>query len=278
MQRLGMAGGSRNPGQAFRRNPAVYWILCVTTGLFILDFLLQATARFRLSSLLGLNRHDLFQNWAIYQPFTYAFLHDVQRIGHIFFNMLIFWMFGRELEDLFTTPRFLIYYFACAVAGGLLHVAFSEAGVIGASGAVFGLLLAYGVTWPNRRVLLFFFIPIRIKYLVLILAVMEFYLSLNSLRMSSMVAHWAHLGGLLGGGLMLLYFRKHKAFVGLEEMNRRRKLRRHQARIDARIREKEQVDELLDKISAHGIESLTGRERRFLDRTSHKYSQDEPPG
>lgn len=146
-----------------------------------------------------------FMPW---QLVTYAFLHG--GIFHIGFNMLALWMFGRELELMMGTKRFLIYYFSCVVGAAVVQlvVAGVQGGIyptIGASGGVFGILLAYGMAFPNRMIMLLFPpIPMKAKYFVILYGVFELYLGIAGAAPG--VAHFAHLGGMLFGFLLLQYW------------------------------------------------------------------------
>jgi membrane associated rhomboid family serine protease len=143
-----------------------------------------------------------FQPW---QPLTYAFLHG--SFNHLFFNMFAVWMFGTPLERSWGSQRFLAYYGACVVGAAVIQllVQIIEGGMyptIGASGGVFGLLLAYGVMWPNNKIFLLFLpVPISAKWFVLIYGGIELVLGLS--RSMPGIAHFAHLGGMIfGAGLL----------------------------------------------------------------------------
>ena len=146
--------------------------------------------------------------FAPWQLLTYGFLHG--NFNHIFFNMFGLWMFGRDLERLMGPRRFLIYYFSCVIGAAVVQliVAGIQGGVyptLGASGGVFGILLAYGMTYPNRVVMLLFPpIPMKAKYFVLLYGLLELYLGLSG--SSPGVANFAHLGGMLFGFLLLRYW------------------------------------------------------------------------
>jgi membrane associated rhomboid family serine protease len=146
--------------------------------------------------------------FAPWQLLTYAFLHG--NLTHIFFNMFGLWMFGRDLERLMGAKRFLIYYFTCVVGAGIVQlvVATTQGAAyptVGASGGVFGVLLAYGLTYPNRMVMLIFPpIPMRAKYFVLFYGLLELYLGLSGGAPG--VANFAHLGGMLFGFVLLRYW------------------------------------------------------------------------
>ena len=150
-----------------------------------------------------------FMPW---QLLTYGFLHG--NLTHIFFNMFGLWMFGRDLELLMGSKRFLIYFFTCVVGAGVIQliVAATQGGLyptVGASGGVFGILLAYGLTYPNRMVMLIFPpIPMKAKYFVLFYGLLELYLGVSGNAPG--VANFAHLGGMLFGFLLLRYWAKQR--------------------------------------------------------------------
>jgi membrane associated rhomboid family serine protease len=146
--------------------------------------------------------------FAPWQLVTYAFLHG--DLMHIFFNMFGLWMFGRDLERLMGAKRFLIYFFTCSIGAGIVQliVATTQGApypTVGASGGVFGILLAYGLTYPNRMVMLLFPpIPMRAKYFVLFYGLLELYLGVSG--GAPRVAHFAHLGGMAFGFVLLRYW------------------------------------------------------------------------
>ncbi len=147
--------------------------------------------------------------FAPWQLLTYGFLHG--NFNHILFNMFGLWMFGRDLERLMGPRRFLTYYIVCVVGAGIVQliVAGMQGGLyptLGASGGVFGILLAYGMTYPDRTVMLMFPpIPMKAKYFVLMYGLLELYLGVSG--SSPGVANFAHLGGMLFGFILLRYWR-----------------------------------------------------------------------
>lgn len=152
----------------------------------------------------------------LYQFFTYMFLHS--SFSHLFFNMFALWMFGRTLEYELGSQRFLVYYLVCGVGAALFQMGVAwiagDTGIalLGASGAVMGLLLAFGVMHPNETIILFPIpIPIKAIWFVIGYAVVEILLGWTGRQVG--VAHFAHVGGMLWGLLLLLYWRKkHKIF------------------------------------------------------------------
>jgi membrane associated rhomboid family serine protease len=150
----------------------------------------------------GLIPYSVTHDLMLWQFITYMFLHG--GVPHVFFNMLTLYMFGNELERLWGTSRFLSYYFITGVGAGLCSWAVatnSTAVIIGASGAIYGLLLAYGVTYPNRIVYLNFLLPLKVKWLVILMGAMAFLSSFGGT--DSGVANIAHLGGMVVGYLCL---------------------------------------------------------------------------
>lgn len=146
--------------------------------------------------------------FAPWQLLTYGFLHG--NFMHIAFNMFALWMFGRELEHMMGSKRFATYYLTCVIGAALVQliVANYQGSVyptLGASGGVFGILLAFGMAFPNRMIMLIFPpIPMRAKYFVLIYGLLELYLGVS--KQAPGVAHFAHLGGMLFGFLLLQYW------------------------------------------------------------------------
>lgn len=153
-----------------------------------------------------------FHTW---QFITYMFLHG--SFSHLFFNMFALWMFGRLLEWELGSKRFIVYYLVCGVGAALIQLGVAwltgDLGIrlIGASGAVMGLLLAFGVLHPNERIYIIPLpFPIKAKWFVLGYAVLEMLLGTTGLQ--SGVAHFAHVGGMLWGFLLLLWW-KHKGII-----------------------------------------------------------------
>ena len=143
----------------------------------------------------------LFYPW---QLVSYMFLHG--GFGHLFFNLFALWMFGQQIEHVWGTRRFVSYYLLSGVGAAFVHLLVSGSPVIGASGGVFGILLAYGMMFPNRRILLLIPpVPIPAKFFVAGYGALEL---LNGLSASySGVANFAHLGGMLAGFLLIRYWR-----------------------------------------------------------------------
>jgi rhomboid family protein len=186
----------------------------------ILVFLLQQVAGNALTALFALwpLGDPYFQPW---QLLTYSFLHDGQlarfEIAHIFFNMFALFMFGRPLEHFWGSRRFGIYYLVCVLSAGMTELVVENATetggpVIGASGGVFGLLLAFAWYFPKQRLLLLFPpIPMPAWLFVTLYGALELVLGVTGAQAE--VAHFAHLGGMLGGALSILYWRMKGRFT-----------------------------------------------------------------
>lgn len=140
----------------------------------------------------------VWKKYFLWQLFTYIFLHG--GFPHILFNLLALYMFGGELENYWGSKKFLFYFFFCGIGAGICTVIFSPyqfVPTIGASGAIYGLLLAFGWLFPNRPILIYFLLPIPAKYFVIIFGLIEFFSSMGG--SGGGVAHLTHLGGLLFG-------------------------------------------------------------------------------
>ena len=222
------------PG-GFQVLPVVVKNLLIINGLvFLAQVTFEQTGLGSLENLFAL--HDVHSVYfRPHQLVTHLFMHG--SFGHIFFNMFALWMFGNVLENYWGAKRFLIFYIACGLGAGILHlgVLYYEnisvmqlfhslpaiqqeellyspnfkvnIATVGASGAVFGCLAAFGYLFPNSLIYLYFFIPIKAKWFVLMYAAMEFFMGVRN-SAGDNVAHWAHLGGALVGFLLVLYWNK----------------------------------------------------------------------
>jgi len=149
-----------------------------------------------------------FRPW---QLLTYGFMHDTSNLAHIFFNMFALFMFGSDIERLFGPKRYLTYYLVCVIGAALMHLIVVNAAslpplpTVGASGGVFGLLLAFGMAWPKRTIMLLFPpIPMPAWLFVTLYGMLELYLGVTST--ASGVAHFAHLGGMATGFVTIRYW------------------------------------------------------------------------
>jgi len=183
--------------------PGVKNLLFANIAVFLLQFLAPALNE-TLVRLFGLVPLLAFNHFFLWQFVTYMFLHG--GFSHIFFNMFALWMFGVELERTWGTREFLKYYFLTGIAAGLSTALFSWGSIIptiGASGAIYGILAAYALFFPDRYVYMYFLFPIKMKYLALILGALEFFSAYNQAQTG--IAHAAHLGGMVVGFFYLRF-------------------------------------------------------------------------
>ncbi len=177
--------------------PAVKFLLIANTAVFILQNFLS----YRFLLLFGLVPKLIWDDLYLWQLFTYQFLHG--GLFHLLFNMLALWMFGCTLERRWGSEFFLKYYFVSAIGGGILNTLLMPGQVapsIGASGGIYGVLLAFGLIYPNQIIYLIVF-PMKMKHYVWIIGAISLYSSMSS--GGSGIAHLAHLGGMLFGYLYL---------------------------------------------------------------------------
>jgi membrane associated rhomboid family serine protease len=186
------------------------WLLILNVGIFVISFILRASSLGTIFEYLALVPADVVQRFAIWQLLTYQFLHS--GIGHILWNMLALWMFGAQIERLWGTARFVRFYLLCGIFAGLTVViaAYLFGGMnvatVGSSGAVYGILVAYGLMFPDQTILFSFLIPMKSKYFVMIIGAIVFlqsYMAAAQGPAGGGIAVMAHLGGLVAGFLLL---------------------------------------------------------------------------
>ncbi len=300
----------------------------MTKNLLIVNFLAFAATwvlelrGIDLAQLLGLH-FFLASDFHFYQFFTYMFLHG--GFTHIFFNMFALWMFGSVIERVWGPKKFIFYYIVCGIGAGITQelvqygtymvegiaaYQYVNAGgvqmttdayinlwtTIGASGAVYGILLAFGMIFPNERLFIIPFpFPIKAKWLVMGYIAIELFSAMSG--PGDGVAHMAHLGGMLFGFLLIRYWQKHpdssqgfgrsRGQEFFENLKRRYDQRQQQnshmkaehtdprhetdEEYNARKRkDQEEVDAILDKIRKSGYDSLTKEEKKKLFDQSHQ--------
>jgi membrane associated rhomboid family serine protease len=211
-------------------------------------------------------RYALTMPWTIV---TYMFVHSPTSITHILFNMIALFFFGPQVEARIGSKRFAFLYFVSGICGAILSFFFAfNSAIIGASGAVFGVMLAFARYWPTAQILIFGIIPIEARLLVVLTVIFSLWCGFHGSQ--SGVADFAHLGGFLGGYLYLKF---------IERTQGARKFRskttakvapdtlRNWKRVDPtsiHSVNRDEVNRILDKISAKGLGSLTPQERLFL--------------
>ena len=201
----------------------------------------------------------------VWQLVTYMFLHG--NFTHIFFNMLMLWLFGSTVESVWGGRNFLRYYIFCGVGGALASLVFNyNSHIVGASGAIFGLYIAYAMMFPDNRIYLYFLFPVKAKYLIAGLAVIQV---MQGISGPSGIADFAHLGGMAAG---LVFFRTDLIRRIRFNLGARRQWKQHTSenRREEPAGESDNIDSILDKISAKGYDHLTTTEKRILENYSRK--------
>jgi len=229
--------------------PAVKKLLIVNVAVFVVYFFAVPT-RLDIEPLQQLFRAlSLIPSWvvfgALWQPFTYLFLHDPYGFSHILFNMLTLWWFGGDLERDWGSRRFLKYYFFCGVGAGLMDVAarFFFGGLniptIGASGAIYGVLLAFGLLYPDRIIYFALIFPLPARIFVFILGAIAFLSAFGA--PGSAVSHVAHLGGMLFG---YIYLRRRPRVLDVDwaDTYRNWRLRRARRKFQVYMRDRNRRD------------------------------------
>ena len=204
--------------------PVVKNLLILNVLFFLADISLQ-TRGIDLTQWLGLH-YITAQDFYPWQFITYMFMHG--NFSHLFFNMFALWMFGYALENYWGSKRFLVYYLITGVGAALIQTGvlaleirgmtqglppfaaqhyINQIVTVGSSGAIYGILLAFGMCFPNVPIFLYFFFPIKAKWFVIIYGVIELFAGIGGT--ADGVAHFAHLGGMIFGLLLILYWRKH---------------------------------------------------------------------
>jgi len=249
---------------------------------------------FALNPISGLDPAGQPFNFQVWQLITYQFLHA--NFSHILFNMFGLWMFGIEIENMWGSRKFLYFYLLCGISAGLLHLFISPligepAFTLGASGAIFGVLIAFALFFPNRYIFLYFFIPVKAKYLIGFMVIFEFFMVNSG---GGNVAHLAHLGGALAGLIFILldsksdielkhmfkkdYYYQQKPpinpFGGIHNPFRKKdevsEAKYYDVNEDNLNITQADIDEILDKISRSGYQNLTDKEKKILFEASKK--------
>lgn len=269
--RIGFGGGLTKAIKYLLISNVAIYVLQLVTPLFSGDWMINWFA---------LSRAEALFEFKIWQFVTYMFLHDPNGPLHIIFNMLLLWMFGGEVERALGTREFLKYYFACGLGGGLLHVALFPSPVIGASGAIYGVMAAFAILFPERVItlLLFLVVPVQIKAKWLVIGLCSIALLFGFLGLfgdGGSVAHFAHLGGVITGFIYLKVDWR-LAYLGqwLRQKQGSRRAVQQLKRQQNIQRMKERVDEILDKINEVGYDHLDESERKILRDASERLSQE----
>ncbi|MBI5241789.1 MAG: rhomboid family intramembrane serine protease [Elusimicrobia bacterium] len=268
---------SSEPLNLKRMSPGVKNLVLANVAVFVLSSIVGG----EFVRLFGLVPRQVLQERWVWQPVTYMFVHG--GFLHLFFNVFMLWMFGMAIEAQWGTREFLKYYFICGLSVALVKVAvWPQSGIplIGASGALFGLLVAFAMLYPDSVVYLYFFLPVKASHMAILCGLIEFFSMLG--QGGGRVDHFAHLTGLGVGYLYIRWWwafklRVKSAFSDLASgpvaKSRRPPRQRAEPAPKPAAASMEDVDRILDKILAKGLDSLTEEEReimrRYSDRMKH---------
>tara|TARA_B100001250_G_scaffold115494_1_gene97864 strand:+ start:7607 stop:8434 length:828 start_codon:yes stop_codon:yes gene_type:complete len=262
-----------NQGQ-FSYNPSLFTdaiklLVSINFIIFILQSISSSENLF--FPLFGLVPKLVWSELMLWQPLTYMFLHG--GVWHVLINMFVLWMFGSELERLWGKNRFIKFYFFTGIGAGIVTMLFSynsNIPIVGASGAVYGILLAYGFIYPNRKVYLYGIIPIKSIWFVIAVGLLAFISSINN---NSNISHLTHLSGMGVAYFILknpfhfksIWFSIQKKFIeNTLKKERNERSRRKKIEIDLNF--------ILDKINREGYDSLTNKEQDQLYKSSKALS------
>ena len=271
-----------NPGElAYKRQvftDAIKILVSINFGIYILQSISgKEDVFFRL---FGLVPSTFISDLMLWQPFTYMFLHapfySSVGISHILLNMLGLWVFGRELEQAWGKTHFLKYYFITGVGSGLITYLFqmgSDNPVIGASGAVYGVLLAYGVSYPNRMLYIWGIIPVKSMWLVIIMGSIAFFGVLGN---ADGISHVTHISGMVIGYFLLKKrWRWKDVLFAIRKKTIEFQVQRHEEKdIKINMLQKD-IDMILEKIQKLGFSGLSDEEKSKLYEASKKMSKDQ---
>jgi len=252
-----------------QRSGAIKWLIVANVSVYLVQMF---TGRNFLYTF-GLVPYQVMKNLWLWQIFTHMFLHG--GLFHLLINLFVLWMFGKPIQREWGTSSFLKYYFTCGLGAGILILLTSlnsRMPVIGASGAIYGVLLAFAMLYPDSIIYLYFLFPIKAKHFAILIGAIAFLSGISGGR--SNIAHFGHLGGLLVGYVYLKFdvwkyrFHPGKIFTFLRlpkiSLKRRKKYKGEFYRLE------ERVNQILDKILLHGVDNLTAEERRIMDEYSRR--------
>ena len=263
-----------NPGQLSYKpqlfTDAIKLLVSVNLTIFFLQTI--SGKEHLLFDLFGLVPQAIWSDFMIWQPLTYLFFHG--NIWHVLINMFVLWMFGSELENAWGRKNFLKYYFMTGIGAGIVTCLFnlqSNIPVVGASGAVYGILLAYGLSFPNRTVYLYGLIPIKSIWFVIAIGILAFF---SSFQQMTQISHLTHISGMAIGYIFL----KRRWRLNDIWFKIRKKTLEYRIQIEDVKQSKEKVlekniDNILDKIQKVGFKGLSDQEQNNLYNASKTLSK-----
>ena len=270
-----------NPGEVAYKpqlfTDAIKILVSVNFGIYILQSVSgKEDVFFRL---FGLVPSTFMSDLMLWQPFTYMFFHapfySSVGISHILLNMLGLWVFGRELEQAWGKTKFLRYYFITGIGSGLITYFFqmgSDNPVIGASGAVYGILLAYGISYPNRMLYIWGLIPVRSMWLVIIMGSIAFFGLLGN---ADGISHVTHISGMLIGYVLLKKkWRWRDIWFAIRKKTIEFQVQRYEEKSIKNKMLQKDIDVILEKIQKVGFIGLSDKEKSKLYEASKTMSKE----
>lgn len=248
---------------------AIKWLIIANVSVYLISWFAGRNFLYTF----GLVPYQITRNLRLWQIFTHMFLHG--GLFHLLINLFVLWMFGKPIEREWGTSSFLKYYFTCGLGAGFfifITSLNSRIPVVGASGAIYGILVAFAMLYPDSIIHLYFLFPIKAKHFVILIGAVALLSGIS--RGRSNIAHFGHLGGLLVGYVYLKFplwkhrFHPAKIFASLRlpklNLKRRKKYKSEFYGVE------ERVNQVLDKILLHGVDSLTTEERKIMDEYSRR--------
>jgi len=258
-----------------KSNPltGVQQLLAINIIVFVLMFFSTELKELALKYF-ALNPANVCSDFYIWQCVTYSFLHSTQSLWHILFNMIALWFLGPELESMWGEKQFLKYYFIIVIGSGLITAIYMfnfmpHVNTIGASGAIYGLLIAYAILFPNRYIYLYGILPLKVRTAAIIFTGIALYYSIN-INNNSNISHIAHLSGIIMAFLYLFYWTNQKQSMRIIKTRKREKNDIN------KVREKN-INKILDKMNDVGWDNLTNKEKEYLQHESQKNHFNQTP-
>ena len=225
----------------------------------------------------GLVPNMVWSQLKIWQLLTYMFIHGGG--FHLVLNMLFLWIIGKDLEMDWGKKDFLVFYFFCGIGAGIITTLINNNSLVptvGASGAIYGVLVAFGFAYPNRLVYLYGYFPIRVKYLVIGMGIIAFGASFYSGQ--STTSHITHVNGMIIGIIIVYFDLRWSRIKMLYYQQKLKSILLYKTGKNVEKKEmRQRVDEILDKINEDGWESLTKQEEQYLNRASKRLFDDRSP-
>lgn len=251
--------------------PVVKWLLIINFGIYIFAKLVPAVGQYiyEFGVVYPYSFSNIIQVWRLV---TYQFLHDPGHIWHLVFNMIVLYFMGPFVERSFGSRAFLKFYLVCGAAGGIVYTLLASAGIleigpmVGASGAIYGVMAAVAIMFPRMKVLLWGIIPMTMFWLVILVIIMSF---LNIAAGENAGGEAAHLSGLAMGFLYM----KYKPWITQRRMERQKGA--WAQKIERERNFQSEVDRALDKVRREGINSLSKNEKKILQEATRREQENQ---